>query len=167
LLLQSEDFSTTWSRPQSDTITTNSINSPAGTATADSFVENSTASSLHTILQDVTITANATYTVSLYVKGALRTELQLKLSDAADANGVSGTFDLSTGAATSLAFGTGSANVTSIQTLPNAWYRIMLTGALGGSITALRLRVRTLSSGSDIYTGSGQTALYLWGAQLE
>jgi hypothetical protein len=167
LLLQSEDFSTTWSRPQSDTITTNSISSPAGTATADSFVENSTASSLHTILQDATITANATYTVSLYVKAALRTEIQFKLSDAADASGVTGTFNLSTGAATSGSFGTGSANVASMQTLPNAWYRCVLTGALGGSITALRLRVRPLSSGSDVYTGSGQTALYLWGAQLE
>ena len=167
LVLQSEDFSTAWSRPQSDTITTNTINSPTNTLTANSFVENSTASSLHTVIQDIAITANATYTVSLHVKAALRTEVQLKLVDTSDANGVYGNFNLSTGVATSALIGTGSGNIASMQALPNGWYRCILTGALGSSITTLRLRIRSLLSGSDTYTGSGQTALYFWGAQLE
>ena len=167
LLLRSEEFGTTWGRPQSDTISADSIAAPTGAITADSFVENLTASSLHTLLQDVTIAANATYTFSLYVKAALRTEVRMNITDAGDINGVVGNFNLSSGTATSSMVGSGSGAVVSIQALSGGWYRCVISGTLGGSITTTRLRIRPLLSGSDIYNGSGQTALYIWGAQLE
>jgi hypothetical protein len=167
LLLQSEDFSTTWSRPQSDTITTNSIAAPNSATTADSFVENTTASSLHTLVQDATIVANSTNTVSIFLKAAGRTEVQIKLSSVDDANGCQATFNLSANTVTSGAFGTGSGAAASITAFSSGWYRCVLTGAIGSSLTTARIRIRPFSGGSDTYTGSGAVAYYLWGAQLE
>jgi hypothetical protein len=67
LLLQSEDFSTTWSKDAGVVITTNSASSPDGTITAD-LLDGTGATNF--IAQSISITSGATYTISAWVKSA-------------------------------------------------------------------------------------------------
>jgi len=168
LLLRSEEFdNASWSKPQSDTITANSIASPTGATTADSFVENTASGAVHTLLQDGTIVANSTNSFSCFFKSAGRTQIVIKLSSTDEFNGCTGTFDLSVGTAAAVNFGTGSGATASIQAFPSGWYRCVINGNIGSALTTVRLRIRPLSGGNEIYTGNGATAYYIWGAQLE
>jgi hypothetical protein len=168
LLLRSEEFdNASWSKPQSDTITANSIASPTGATTADSFVENTASGAVHTLLQDGTIVANSTNSFSCFFKSAGRTQILIKLSSTDEINGCTGTFDLSVGTAAAVNFGTGSGATASIQAFPSGWYRCVINGNIGSALTTVRIRIRPLSGGNEIYTGNGATAYYIWGAQLE
>jgi hypothetical protein len=168
LLLRSEEFdNASWSKPQSDTITANSIASPTGATTADSFVENTASGAVHTLFQDGTIVANSTNSFSCFFKSAGRTQILIKLSSTDELNGCTGTFDLSVGTAAAVNFGTGSGATASIQAFPSGWYRCVINGSIGSALTTVRIRIRPLSGGNDIYTGNGATAYYIWGAQLE
>jgi hypothetical protein len=169
LLLRSEEFdNASWSKPQSDTITANSISSPTGATTADSFVENTASGATHTLFQDGTIVANSSNTFSCFFKSAGRTQILIKLSSTDDVNGCNATFDLSTGTVSAVAnYGTGSGASASIQALPSGWYRCIVSGNIGSSLATTRIRIRSLFGGNEIYTGNGTAAYYIWGAQLE
>jgi hypothetical protein len=65
LLLQSEDFSTSWTTVTA-TVTTNVATAPDGTTTADSYSGTSTSA----VNQSISLTSGVTYTISFYVKSA-------------------------------------------------------------------------------------------------
>jgi hypothetical protein len=65
LLLQSEDFSTSWTTVTA-TVTTNVATAPNGTTTADLYSGTSTSA----VNQSVSLTSGVTYTISFYVKSA-------------------------------------------------------------------------------------------------
>jgi hypothetical protein len=65
LLLQSEDFSTSWTTVTA-TVTTNVATAPNGTTTADLYSGTSTSA----VNQSVSLTSGITYTISFYVKSA-------------------------------------------------------------------------------------------------
>jgi hypothetical protein len=65
LLLQSEDFSTSWTTVTA-AVTTNVATAPNGTTTADLYSGTSTSA----VNQSVSLTSGVTYTISFYVKSA-------------------------------------------------------------------------------------------------
>lgn len=65
LLLQSEDFSTSWTTSTA-TVTTNVATAPNGTTTADLYSGTSTSA----VNQSVSLTSGVAYTISFYVKSA-------------------------------------------------------------------------------------------------
>jgi hypothetical protein len=175
LLRQSQEFNTTWTAVRS-TITANTTTAPDGTSTADSFIEDSTASNNHAITQTLTLTANSTYAVSVYAKQNGRGYITLSLRSSGASNYSSATFNLSTGAVEfSSAVGTGGAVVsTSIAEIPSGsgWYRCVLVAQAGTTISSPTLAIG-LSDGSAVgtsglpsYTGDGTSGIYIWGAQL-
>jgi hypothetical protein len=166
LLLQSEDFSTTWTNADSSE-NVNVAVAPNGTTTADALVD-TTNNSPHSIFQSVAGLAGSTsYTFSCYMKKGSKDFGALVFGPNASwgaGGGAAVFFDLTNGtisASTPTATGT-------IQALPNGWYRCTATATTLASPGTVSPRVASSLSGTaQTYVGNGDEAIYIWGAQLE
>jgi hypothetical protein len=147
-----------WSKTRAS-VTANSTTAPDGTTTADTLVEDTTATNSHLTFNSTILTvSNATaYTYSIYAKPAGRTWLFL----APSFSSASAYFDVQNGALGTVANGTAS-----IVAVGNGWYRCSLaftsTSTSGYVFTQL-----ASANGTVNYTGDGTSGLFLWGAQLE
>jgi hypothetical protein len=157
LILQSEDFSTTWTNANSSE-QTNVIVSPDGTLTGDKLVEDTSTAS-HDVRQlTSTLTDGVSYTFSVYAKAAGR---NLHITYTINTAGHSAVFDLTSGTVSSV-----TASITpSITSVGNGWYRCTVTATKVTTGTTI-IRVST-HSGVLSYTGDGYSGIYIWGAQLE
>ena len=157
LVTYSEDFANAAWTKSAASITGNTVVAPDGTLTADKLVEN-TATSRHYVTANTTLTANAVYTLSIYLKAGERTTAQLGNSSVANwTSSFYSRIDLASGTITS---GTGT-----IQSVGNGWYRVSVTGTFGPSNASggMILDIGTVAG----YTGDGYSGIYIWGAQLE
>jgi hypothetical protein len=167
LLLQSEDFSTTWTASNllafGSGSTINAIAAPNGLLAADQLTENTAASAVHNVTQSANFTSGVAYTVSVYAKTAGR-NIRIGLPVAAFGAAISATFDLTTGSLTTTA---NSPSSTSISAFPDGWFRLSITAT--ATTTASAAPSFNLISGPNaiVYTGDGTSGLFLWGAQLE
>ena len=153
LLLRSEEFGTWWT-PIRASVSSNTITAPNGAATADTLIEDTTASNNHQLYSGATQGAG-TYTVSIYAKAAGRSVFQIQQE-----SGGNSRFTL-TGDGTALALGV---NTVSISSVGNGWYRCTSTYVATGA----HFIYIALSDGtSTTYTGDGTSGIYIWGAQLE
>ena len=157
--ISSEDFSNATYTNIGVSVTTNAIVAPDGTITADKLVED-TSNGFHT--SDIIHSGRSAgdHTVSVFVKAAERTKFQilgfLTLTGNVD-------FDLTAGTATTVA----PAKNGKIENYGNGWYRCSATfGDLTG-LNAQTLFNILNNSGSNSYTGTSGSGLYLWGAQVE
>lgn len=158
LALWSEDFSqTTWSKTRCS-ITANSTTAPDGNTTADTLVEDTTATSTHPVSQAVTLTA-AAQTFSIYAKAANRNWIQLTLLSTANASAY---FNLSNGTIGTV----GSATTASIVSVGNGWYRCVITATTAAGANTLGIYPASADATSS-FTGNGTASLYIWGAQCE
>ena len=159
LLVQSENFGTTWATSGllafGSGSTLNALAAPDGQTTADLITEN-TSNSQHNVNQTSTTTGAKRF--SVFAKQGPGARL-LRLIDfnATDGAQAETYFNLSTGAVVS---GPGA-----IQALPNGWYRC----SIQSTTTVTSTYYITLASNSSTfsYTGDGTSGIYLWGAQLE
>jgi hypothetical protein len=161
LLTYSEQFdNAAWAKINA-TVTANATTAPDGTLTADKLVEDTTASSGHSIYEVLSLTAT-TMSLFVYAKAAGRSWLVLNLWDGAANHGRF--FDVANGVigATTLGNPT-SGEITSVG---NGWYKCTITctcAAVPGNASIF------VSTGDGVinYTGDGTSGLYIWGAQLE
>jgi hypothetical protein len=165
LLLQSEDFSTTWTNVGSSE-NTNVAVAPNGTQTADALVDTAI-SETHIFDQTVSGLAGSTaHTFSCFMKKGSKNYGVLVFtpnSSWSAGSGASVFFDLNNGTVTTSAGATGT-----IQALPNGWYRCTATATTVSSPGTVTMKVgSSLTGTAQTYTGSGDEAIYLWGAQLE
>lgn len=157
LLTYSEQFDNAAWGKENITVTANSVVAPDGTPTADKFFEN-TSTGVHRFKRWTKISANTTYTASVYAKAAERRYFGLK-------PGVLGTtepvFDLLTG---TVVEGNGT-----IVGVGNGWYKCSLTFSSGAETThvAFWTILNIPKFLAESYTGDGHSGIYLWGAQLE
>ena len=169
LCLQSEDFSTTWTKVAA-TVTTDAIVSPTGVLNADKLVE-TTANSSHYAVQSVSVTTTSR-TASIYLKAGERTQTRIEHSGNTGAAGRRITINLSTGAITgATTIGTGGLNSfsESIVSVGNGWHRVISTidpTVTLGNTQALVVQILD-NTGSATYIGDGTSGIYPWGAQLE
>ena len=146
----SEDFSQgTWNKARSS-IQTNATTSPDGNTTADKLIEDTSASSTHTIGSAVTPSATP-HTLSVFAKKGERNFIVLRLGGSNDF------FNLNTGVALT------NVNSPTITNYGNGWYRCTVTSSAGtqGSFQMSADGITT------IYTGDGTSGIFIWGAQLE
>jgi hypothetical protein len=159
LILQSEDFATTWS-PLRASVLTNSTTAPNGFSTADTIHEDGTAADTHYITQNFNQTSGVTYTWSIWVKAINRNVIRVQAQSSPIAYA---TFDIST-----------ETVVTSLNTLSaklepygNGWYRANIT-YIATATSAQEMFVFLADDSANLtFDGLDQDGVYLWGAQVE
>jgi hypothetical protein len=173
LLLQSQDFTTSWTTINS-TVTANTEVAPDSTTTADTITDNATLGN-HVITQTPTCTAGIPYTFSAFLKqGTNQYGVVFIFSTTANQNYVTAVVDLTAGTISKSQNGTSTTSVsTSIVSVGSGWYRVSVTGTAASAFT--RARIGLTNSGTPTiginglpadYVGTG-TTIYAWGAQLE
>ena len=156
-ILQSEDFSTTWTTSNAS-VSTNQATSPSNTTTADKIVEDS-ANTGHFVSQTVSCTASQAYTFSVYVKAAGRTQCRIRATGSG--SWLSAVIDLTTG----LVVGSPTGTI-SVVAAGNSWYRI--SGTANSDFTGNNVfYVYPAAGGTWVYQGNGVDGVFAWGAQLE
>ena len=150
LYQRSENFADVfWTKTRSS-IQSDATTAPDGTTTADKLIEDTTASSTHTIGSIVTPTATP-HTLSVFAKKGERNFIVLRLG------GLNDFFNLDTGVAIT------NLNSPTITNYGNGWYRCTVTSSAGtqGSFQMSSDGITTS------YTGDGTSGVFIWGAQLE
>lgn len=165
LLLQSENFSTTWSLV-GVTISGNPETAPNGQQVASRVIETTATGGHYPVQNFASFTSGILYTVSVYAKAAERSALQLILTSGAFGANVVGAYDLQN----KVASGSGGTNrSTTINDVGGGWYRCILSAQ--ATVTALaQVQIRlsdTYSTTIASYAGSSTSGIYIWGAQLE
>jgi hypothetical protein len=172
LLLQSQDFTTTWVNVNS-TDAANTTTAPDGTTTADTLTDDAT-SGTHSAYQSVSVLANTTYVVSCFLKAGTSNFALLAFTDAGTAQRYfAADFDLSTGTVrTSVAGSSGTITSATITDAGSGWYRCVIIGqtsAVGANRIYVGVSDGTSALGNfgfGLYVGTGST-IEVWGAQLE
>lgn len=153
------------------TISANSIASPNGLNTADTFLEIASTTGTHRCISStITKTSGQIFTMSLFVKNKDRDFIGIRFADSGEGNGCNIGFNLINGTVgTGATFGTGYGTPTgTITTYQDGWYRITITASTD---TALSFRIHLVlqdSINNQSYTSSSTAlGIYIWGAQLE
>ncbi len=169
LLLQSQDFATTWSWTRGSTTANTSV-APDGTLTGDKLVPN-TDNNSHRVVQTVTTSAG-TWTFSAYLKKGEYSGAEFRIADGTSTvtnSGTRTTVDLLTGSLSSTSFygPNATAGSASIVDAGNDWYRVSVTVTVTSSAGSLQGQIFVQSvAGTTTYAGDGTSGIYIWGAQL-
>jgi hypothetical protein len=157
--------------PNGTTTTAGGGISPTGANDMVKVAETATLA-FHICSRIITVTANTTYTMSVYAKAAERQYLCLFADDNAGTF-VGATFDLLGGTITDAvrAVGGAVANNSTMQHVGNGIYRCTVSGIASTSSANWRFVMQLSDSPSSIkfqvYQGVAGSGLLLWGAQLE
>jgi hypothetical protein len=170
LLLQSENFTTTWSALNL-TPTANTATSPAGTLTADTLTP-AASSAAHLISQSATVTASIAYSASVFIKTDGAPFVQVAYDNGASV-GCFMNVNLSTGAVTrGPELASGATNATgNVTNVGNGFYRISVGAKHTG--TTGRILISPLPTGESAAglnpttTTAATDKIIVWGAQLE
>ena len=125
------------------------------------LTEDSTASSTHTLAQNVTVVGATTYTSSFILKAGSRTWARIIEGSTVTA---SAWFNLATGTIGTVT-GTGSPSA-SITSLGGGWYRCGITFTTAGTSANAQLQMAN-ADGSNSYNGTGTDSIYVCLPQLE
>jgi len=170
LQINSEDFTNAdWTKGSNTTITANTIVSPAGTLTADTFGYTSITSGVLQVADNQTKAASSiTYTSSVYVKASSNLFLHFYVDANSTSN--SGRVIVNTSTWTVLSstnFGTFTSTSGTVNAVGNGWYRITCT-TTSGTETNIRFNLYWSTVSNTItFTPVGTENVYIWGAQLE
>ena len=143
--------------------TANSIASPDGGVNAAILTEGVAGTA--DVVQSVTISAGATFTVSVFLKQGNAPFQRIEATDVASANGARVYLNYSTGVLGSVTnFGTGTGGTATVQAYPNGWYRVTVSSTVAASVVA---RLRLVSASSDGGGRVNNATYYAWGGQIE
>jgi hypothetical protein len=168
-LLRSDEMdNASWTKTRS-TVAANATTAPDGTATAESIVEDSTASNTHTISQAVTVAAQSEdYAFSVALHQGTRTWARLIVRENTGNSSVAAYFNLATGVVGTTSVGANWSNVrTFVVSLGNNWYQCCVVARKTNSASSLTAFIG-LATGdnADSYTGNGTSELRAWRATL-
>ena len=153
-------YSTGWGNPGNIVVTPYALTSPDGTRTAAKVTDTlDTVSTYHNIgATAVTISPSTDYSFSIFAKAGETTNVAIY--PVTSGNGAS--FNLSTGTV----FFNDTGITGSIKPYANGWYRCTVSVTSNAAATVAIPRLYLLKPGTS-YIGTGNTGVYVWGAQLE
>jgi len=167
LLSYSEDFSNAVWTISAGSVTTDAIQSPTSTFTADKFIPNST-NTEHYVRQPITCPLG-TYTYSVYIKAGEYTKAMIAISDFVSGDTAIG-IDLTNGTTFSVVAikpsGTWTNITYSVFATGNGWYKCTITGTRASGTQSVGTVYPMVSTGTNYIVGDGTSGIYLWGAQL-
>ena len=157
-LLQSQDFTTTWSQVNITT-TANTTVSPDGGINADTLLINVAAAATGQTTQS--FTAGSTITASVFAKKNASNFIRFELGSLCSC-----WFNLDTGVTATNNAGSGNVlfSAKSIQSFGSGWYRCSLTVT---TTTITTLGVSIFATNADNTTSAVGSSVFLWGAQAE
>ena len=163
LILQSEDFSTTWATTNA-TVTTNNTTAPDGTTTADKITDN-TATGNHRVNQGFfSIIQDVNYNFSVYLKKDTARYVKVYLfHGGGDEHYIH--VDLEDGSLDE----NSSFDNASVEDVGNGWYRVLCSMQNSTDTnTTFLIDIAKDSAYATSYTGSSSSPLsiFAWGAQL-
>jgi hypothetical protein len=138
LVLASQDFDeVSWVKTRS-AVSADQATAPDGTTTADELIEDATAGADHRAAHDdIITTGSARYCFSVCVKANTRSQVYIQVGDDDNShNYQAGIFDLSTGQWVTAGTATGAGSAADARTaraLENGWYRLSISGDIGGN----------------------------------
>jgi hypothetical protein len=167
LLVQSQDFTTTWSA-SSSSATANTEVAPDGTTTADTLMAASGSGLSPRIAQTASFVSGLEYVFSCFVKAGTQDYIQLLFPSGAFGSLAYANFDVTSGAG---AVGTVGATATaSIVDVGNGWFRcVAKSTAVSSASSTPTLVIITSPTAARLesWNPAGTETVYLWGAQLE
>jgi hypothetical protein len=170
MLLQSDEFDTTWTAVRSSVDDQAGV-APDGASTADSIIEDSSASTTHYVQQNVTVSSSASdYAFAVALKAGGRNYAQLAIVENTGSESAVAYFDLAVGAVGDIGSATNMANHRAfIASMGNGWYYCCLVARKTNAATVLSNRISLASgstTGSVTYTGNGTSNILAWRATL-
>ena len=168
VILQSQDISNaSWTKTSSPTIVTNVAVSPDGTTTADS-IQSEDASNFKYISQSFSVSANSTYTFSIFIKKETTTTNFGGFGFTFFGNSLKVcymTFNEVTGSLTIIS---NAMTITSKVDDYGTYWRFNVTATDAFSNTTFKVEIYGTISTNGTSTGAGAgSARTIWGAQLE
>ena len=162
LCVYSEDISNAAYTKDRASVSANSTTAPNSTTTADTLIEDTTASNTHRYYSGIGSPTNGvTYTWSVYAKANTRSAIALEAWNGSTAKYAYA--DLSAGTIIS-----GSDTSAAIVSVGSGWYRISVTHTgVGSSGSTGVYLMNAATAGAMVYTGNGSGSVYLWGNQVE
>lgn len=159
LMLRSSDFTTTWLKANAAmSVTADTTTAPDGTSAADTLTKD--AAGFRFFYQGFTGTAGTTYAASVYVKtGTLNKATIILSGDGGTTPDGRVVVDFVAKTATDTA-STGLVR-TSIEELPNGWFRCSVAATIASN-TNPRFLIYP-----DLYSNAVAGSIYAWGAQIE
>lgn len=160
LMLQSENFNTTWSKTNT-VVTTGAIAAPVGGGLADKLDE-TIATASHSLTQSSgSVTPGGTYFFSVYLKAAERNIVEF-VSGIATGSTQIARVNLTTGTIVSNTF----SNTPTLTSVGGGWYKFELLVTSGVTSNSTGFQIRLTNGTLPIYTGTPGWGCYIWGAQM-
>lgn len=165
--LWSQEFDNAWWTKLRATITANAAVAPDGTTTADRLVDD-TAAGPHLLFRaNFAFTSGVVYAMSGFFKSDTLGQFMMQLGNGGTpfptATNWRALFDLTTGSIVSH----GANVVASMVALGGGWYRCGIVGTAQASANDAAYLAQMISGGTTNYTGTGNGAIFVWGAQIE
>jgi hypothetical protein len=164
LLVQSENFATTWVAANLS-VSADATTAPSGATTADKLIATAV-SGEHIADNSFTAVSGTTYTFSAFVKAAGLTDIGLRFTVAAFWTGSISPqvrFNLLD---QTMSVITGTPASYSITPVGNGWYRVSMSVVCIANGTP-SARIQLMSGASNNFTGNGVDGCFVWGAQTE
>ena len=163
LLTYSQRFANASWLKISSSVASNMTTAPDGTLTADTWIEDTSATTQKYIIPSLGTVVAGTYTMSCFVKAASGTRyFVMEFYGGTSPTTYRSIFNVSSGAVT---FNYNGA-IGSIVPYGNGWYRCIMTATVTSTVSSY-FYISNSSTSVAGYTGDGTSGLYIWGAQLE
>jgi len=151
-LQRSEEFDNSyWTKANGIATPTTETAAPDGNLTAENYVVNNGAAGNSPIVRILSLLANTTYTLSVFVKRRDYDTATIRIYTD-ETSFATCTFNLSTG----------TASGGSILNFGNGWYRVSVTLTTAATVTNSQVQLIR-----DAQIRDGVAGIYIWGAQLE
>lgn len=170
-LQRSDELNNAYWTATRSSVSANAAVAPDGSTTAESLIEDSTASNTHllSLTSAVTVDSSAQdYSFTIAVKAGTRTWVAIAITEQTAGSAISVYLNLADGSLGTIATGANWSNTRAVSTsLGNGWFALSVTGRKTNAATALNTIIfMATADNTATYSGNGTGNILLWRATL-